>query len=167
MLDLIKELVHASMCGTHQNVALNQLHVLCEAVTKTEEVDRPNSATYSVTTIPHTSPQPKPEVANHYIPVQLSSLSHFIHYQPTETQILSVSLALRQKATSPLGPKRDHAEDFIYLFWDKQHFGMVKIGFTKNLSRRLREWDNGCKHKYLYDPNDGIQVKMKHVYRVE
>ena len=167
VLDLIKELVHASMCGTHQNVALKQLRVLFKDVTKMEEVDRPIIATYSVATIPQTSPQPKPEVANRYTPVQLSSSSHFILYQPTETQNLSISLALRQKASSPLGPKKDHAEGFVYIFWDKQHFGMVKIGYTNNLSRRLREWDNSCKHKHLYHPNDGIQVNMEHVYRVE
>lgn len=57
---------------------------------------------------------------------------------------------------------------FIYLFWDKQHFGKLKIGFTKNIERRLKEWNRRCgrEHSYLnHDNRSGAQ--MPHVHRVE
>ncbi|KAH5336050.1 hypothetical protein HBI23_047670 [Parastagonospora nodorum] len=92
--------------------------------------------------------------------------SSFIPYQPRKTQKLSVSSALHQKAASPLGSK-DYGAGFIYLYWDKEFFGMVKIGYTNNLARRLKEWNQKCKRQNAYHSSTESQVKMPHVYRVE
>jgi hypothetical protein len=98
--------------------------------------------------------------------VRVSFSSCFIPYQPEKTRKLSVSSALYQKAISPLGSK-DYGPGLIYLYWDKEYFGMVKIGYTNNLARRLEEWNTKCKHQNAYHSSTESQVNMPHVHRVE
>jgi hypothetical protein len=98
--------------------------------------------------------------------VRVSFSSCFIPYQPEKTRKLSVSSALHQQAISPLGPK-DYGPGFIYLYWDKKYFGMVKIGYTNNLARRLDQWNTKCKSQNAYHSSTESQVNMPHVHRVE
>jgi hypothetical protein len=98
--------------------------------------------------------------------MRVSFSSCFISYQPETTRKLSVFSALHQKAISPLGSK-DYSPGFIYLYWDKEYFGMVKIGYTNNLARRLKEWNTKCKRQNAYHSCTESQVNMPHVHRVE
>lgn len=98
--------------------------------------------------------------------VHIPCSSSFIQYQPVKTQKLSVSSALHQIAVSPLG-SRDYVAGFIYHYWDKEYFGIVKIGYTNDLDRRLKEWNKQCKHQNTYHSITESQVNMPHVHRVE
>ena len=193
MLGYIEKLVRESTCRKHRNVALQQpeaksrLEQLRELLKDTKEmgeVDRsiftswidvisnPNASIkhiqwiYSITTTPKATPKPKLTLAVYLTPTTVSSSSNFIPYQRKDTRGLSVFSALHNKATSPLG-KKDTEDGFIYLFWDMQHFGKVKIGYTKDLTKRLKQWNRQCNRDHLYHPNDGFQIEMKHVHRVE
>ncbi|KAI2484835.1 T5orf172 multi-domain protein [Pyrenophora tritici-repentis] len=95
-----------------------------------------------------------------------SCSSGFIPYQPKKVQKLSVFSALYEKATSPLGPK-DMDSGFVYLFWDKAYFGIVKIRYTNDLATRLKAWNTDCKRKHYYHSSAEIQVEMPHMQRVE
>jgi len=98
--------------------------------------------------------------------VHIPCSSSFIQYQPVKTRKLSVSSALYQQAVSPLGSK-DYGAGFIYHYWDKEYFGLVKIGHTNNLARRLKEWNKQCKHQNTYHSVTESEVNMPHVHRVE
>ena len=95
-----------------------------------------------------------------------SCSSGFTPYQPKKVRELSVSSALYDKATSPLGPK-DMDSGFVYLFWDKAYFGIVKIGYTNDLATRLKAWNRDCKRQHYYHSSAEIQVEMPHMQRVE
>ncbi|KAI1663530.1 T5orf172 multi-domain protein [Pyrenophora tritici-repentis] len=97
---------------------------------------------------------------------RFSFSSGFMPYQPMKTQTLSISSALYEKAASPLGTK-DLTSGFVYLFWDKAYFGMVKIGNTNDLTKRLADWNRKCKRKHDYHSSAESQVEMPHVHRVE
>jgi hypothetical protein len=92
----------------------------------------------------------------------------FLPYQPKSTRSLSVPDALREELFKPLKPT-DKKEGFIYIFWDKEHFGKLKIGRTVNLERRLKEWDRDCGRQHSYHPaiTRGELPTIPHYSRVE
>jgi hypothetical protein len=95
-------------------------------------------------------------------------LPGFTAYQPKRTKDKSISTALLEEIKKPL---TDSAlkDGFIYVFWDKEHFGKVKIGRTNNLERRLKEWDKACDRTHMYHPasqRDELS-KFPHVNRIE
>ena len=97
-----------------------------------------------------------------------SPLSKFQDYQPKITKNKSISSALLEEITQPLKPSA-LKDGFIYVFWDKEHFGKVKIGRTNNLKRRLEEWNKDCNREHMYHPvsrREGLQM-MPHVSRIE
>jgi hypothetical protein len=97
---------------------------------------------------------------------RVSCSSCFTLYQPVKTRKLSVSSALHQQAISPLGSK-DSDPGFIYIFWDEENFGMVKIGYTNDLTRRLKQWNTKCKRQNSYHSSTESRVNMPHAHRVE
>jgi hypothetical protein len=121
---------------------------------------------YTIATNSKPVSQSKVKAATAQHKVRVSVSPNFTPYEPQKTMNLTVSSALHQKATSPLGA-RDQTPGFIYLFWDKQHFGMVKIGYTKDLTKRLKSWNRDCKREHVYHSSSESQAKMSHVHRVE
>ena len=99
--------------------------------------------------------------------VQIPGSSKFTPFQERKTVLLTVSEALQDQIKKPLGAG-DYKEGFIYIFWDKEHFGRLKIGHTNDLKRRLKDWDRQCNREHSYHPNGGTtRVTMPHVLRVE
>jgi predicted GIY-YIG superfamily endonuclease len=121
---------------------------------------------YTIATNSKPISQSKVKAATAQPKVRVSVSPNFTPYQPQKTMNLTVSSALHQKATSPLGA-RDQTSGFIYLFWDKQYFGMVKIGYTKDLTERLKSWNRDCKREHVYHSSRKSQANMSHVHRVE
>lgn len=90
----------------------------------------------------------------------------FKPYQPKRTQNKSISAALREEIEKPL--RSSPEEGFIYVFWDTEHFGKTKIGRTKNLERRLKQWQK-CNPTHTYHPlsqRDELS-KIPHVVHIE
>ncbi|KAJ4342128.1 hypothetical protein N0V95_007038 [Ascochyta clinopodiicola] len=81
---------------------------------------------------------------------------------------LKIAKALRSKIAEPL-TESDRKNGFIYIFWDQNTFGMVKVGRTNNLERRLKEWNRKCKttHHYHQSSRSGKLLKVPHVQRIE
>lgn len=76
--------------------------------------------------------------------------------------------ALTVQVHKPL-KKEDRKYGFIYMFWDQQTFGMIKIGRTVNLEQRLKNWNTQCKttHQYHQTLKDGEPLEIPHVQRIE
>lgn len=106
---------------------------------------------------PSPSPSPSP-----------LSLTKFTPYHAKSNNGGEVSQALAAKACKPL-TKADRKDGFIYMFWDQQTFGMIKIGRTIDLVQRLKQWNAQCKttHHYHRTPQDGEPLKIPHVKRIE
>ncbi|KAF2629003.1 hypothetical protein BU25DRAFT_324402, partial [Macroventuria anomochaeta] len=96
-----------------------------------------------------------------------SNLPGFLPYKPTRMSDLAIAKAVKKMIAKPL-TATDMKDGFIYIFWDKGTFGMVKIGRTNDLERRLKEW-NRCKstHSYHKSSRDGDLRKVPHVQRIE
>ncbi|MCJ1306102.1 hypothetical protein MMC08_008920 [Hypocenomyce scalaris] len=77
--------------------------------------------------------------------------------------------AILKKALIRTFTPRELHRGFIYVFWAKGTFGMVKIGKTTNIQRRLQDWQNQCKHplELIYPRSLEEAVEVSHVYRVE
>ena len=81
---------------------------------------------------------------------------------------LSGKAILKKALIRTLTP-RELDRGFIYVFWVPGTFGMMKIGKTTNIPRRLQEWQDQCKHRLqlVYPRNLEEAVEVSHVYRVE
>ncbi|KAF2025998.1 DUF1766-domain-containing protein [Setomelanomma holmii] len=95
--------------------------------------------------------------------VPLSYAISFIPYQPKTLANKPVKAALLSEINKPLKPT-DLKPGYIYIFWDFEHFGMVKIGRTKNLQARLKQWNHQCKRTFSYH---GELPRVPHVSRLE
>lgn len=99
---------------------------------------------------------------------ETSYLPKFVSYQPKWSLNRSVTQALLHVIANPLKPT-DLKDGFIYIFWDKEHFGKVKIGRTNDLEHRLEGWNQQCKrtHSYHKATTDGQLARIPHVSRIE
>ena len=171
----LEKLVNAVCCGRHQNVALKQtkagarieklrvfiinlsfasekhastfrawtmaLADLGTPISPLCSVPKPSSTKVSFTTYTAIASVSKDKTP--------SLLPGFIPYTPTPVSDADIVRDLKELITRPLSSK-DLESGFIYIFWDQGSFGMVKIGRTNNLERRLEEWRcfrsgaNGC-----------------------
>jgi hypothetical protein len=109
--------------------------------------------------------QSKVKAATAQLEVRVSVSLNFTTYQPQKTMNLTVSSALHQKATSPLGA-RGQTSGFIYPFWDKQYFGMVKIGYTKDLIKRLKSWNPKAKFFVAVRSSKGSRLGYRLVIKL-
>ncbi|KAJ8111738.1 hypothetical protein OPT61_g5739 [Boeremia exigua] len=91
--------------------------------------------------------------------------SKFIPYRATQSSALAITMALKSQIIAPL-TKHDRKYGFIYMFWNQQSFGMIKIGRTNNLTRRLAEWNRQCKIDHQYC-QQGVFQEIPHVPRIE
>lgn len=58
------------------------------------------------------------------------------------------------------------ADGYIYFYWNRASFGLLKIGCTtRNVGLRLRQWEQKCKH--FADKAYESPGRIKHVARVE
>ncbi|KAF1939305.1 hypothetical protein EJ02DRAFT_457067 [Clathrospora elynae] len=189
----IKELVQAVSCGTHKNTAHSRLAKLQDRVPDLAHASKEQHSTISgwmeaisnpkVSHVKHaekrkdtkqatarsltasTTPTP-PSItksAKQGVNVRVSYAFRFKPYQPKKQAGISVQSALLSVITEPL-KKTDKKDGFIYIFWDVEHFGMVKIGRTKDLEARLEQWNRQCKRTHSYH---GKLPSIPHVSRIE
>ena len=127
---------------------------------------------HTIATDPKPATQPKivlkpvSKVHSVVATTQVSFSSNFIPYQSIKSKKLSVFDAVHEKATAPLGVIAQKP-GFVYLFWDKEYFGMVKIGYTKDLTKRLASWNKECGREHVYHSSTECQVEIPHAHRVE
>ncbi|KAJ4375379.1 hypothetical protein N0V83_002465 [Neocucurbitaria cava] len=135
-----------------------------ELLVKTEPTTRKCRSSNTPKSPTSTSASPKVTTINE--PSEYATA--FSPYQPKKYSNLSVFEALHSVITTPL-KSTDEKNGFIYMFWDKKYFGMVKIGRTVDLQARLDQWNTQCKrtHSYLTVATNGEQDEIPHVSRIE
>ncbi|KAL4982742.1 T5orf172 domain-containing protein [Aspergillus falconensis] len=80
----------------------------------------------------------------------------------------SVSQMLREVLSAPLSKREIGKSGLIYIFWYQGNFGHLKIGLTKDLDQRLRDWEKCGKPLDVHFPLvDDDKRPVQHVYRVE
>ncbi|KAG9189869.1 hypothetical protein G6011_06737 [Alternaria panax] len=121
---------------------------------------------YTSTTIPKPVRPYQPEAPAPVAKTQASSSSSFIPWQSEKSKKMSVFKAVYEKAIAPLGVIAQKP-GFVYLFWDREYFGMVKIGYTNDLTKRLESWNKQCNREHVYHSRTDCQVKIPHAHRVE
>jgi predicted Fe-S protein YdhL (DUF1289 family) len=106
-------------------------------------------------------------VANPTTPSPLP-LSKWTPYHAKQSNDCEMIRALTARASEPL-TEADRKYGFIYMFWDQQTFGMIKVGRTVDLEQRLKQWNAQCKmtHYYHQYSQDGEPSKIPHCQRIE
>ena len=60
----------------------------------------------------------------------------------------------------------ERLDGFLYIYWNRASFGLVKIGCTtRDVDIRLREWEEKCGH--LAEEHYRSQYRVKHIARIE
>jgi hypothetical protein len=97
-------------------------------------------------------------------PVPKIDLPNFIPYKSAPVTDAKIAKDL-EKAMKKNLTDYDLKHGHIYMFWDIGNFGMVKIGRTNNLDRRMSEWSK-CKQTHSYHTSTH-QASVAHVQRIE
>ncbi|CAN9317680.1 unnamed protein product [Alternaria alternata] len=144
------------------------IDAVCDLGTREDHVSEPEPIATNTKPVVQSKPIVRPTVRSpgNRIAVRFSLSSGFLRYEPKKTENLSVFDALYKQAASPLTPKA-FTPGFIYLYWDKAFFGKIKIGYTKDLATRLKQWKKQCNPENAYHSGAESQVEMPHVFRVE
>ncbi|KAJ4313086.1 hypothetical protein N0V94_007120 [Neodidymelliopsis sp. IMI 364377] len=92
----------------------------------------------------------------------------FNPYKAERSDSSSIAEALQSQIVVPLS-ETDKKEGLVYIFWDQQNFGMIKVGRTNDLDKRLEQWSRQCKMTYHYHQSsrNGSLLKVPHVQRIE
>jgi hypothetical protein len=97
-------------------------------------------------------------------PVPKIDLPNFLPYKSAPVTDAKIAKDL-EKAMKKNLSNYDLKHGHIYMFWDIGNFGMVKIGRTNNLDRRMKEWSK-CKQTHSYHTSTH-QASVSHVQRIE
>ncbi|KAF1925656.1 DUF1766-domain-containing protein [Didymella exigua CBS 183.55] len=171
----IERLVRTVMCPLHQTVALRSSTANPRMKQLRELIDTLPLLSKNIVTVFANWLQ---AISNTNIPISLlkaklkepspSRLSKSAPYHRKKTERPSIAEALEEKVNEPLTEK-DKKDGFVYMFWDQQTFGMVKIGRTGDLEKRLKQWDAQCKipHRYHRSSQDGKHLTIHHCQRIE
>ena len=96
-------------------------------------------------------------------------LPYFLPFRSSELARMTVNKNVEQQATKPfdinLDPEKKLGEGFLYVYWNKATFGVLKIGSTNDVGARLTKWEKDCKHgaeEQYRSPR-----KVRHVARLE
>ncbi|PSN69694.1 DUF1766-domain-containing protein [Corynespora cassiicola Philippines] len=94
----------------------------------------------------------------------------WVFWQPKWSRSVSIHDALQKTAQKSL-TKRDLEEGYIYMFWLKGSFGLAKIGYSKNVDQRLKQWTRQCGHQYQLQKSSSagepLRVGVPHARRLE
>lgn len=92
-------------------------------------------------------------------------------FQPHPAALSKVPIQkeLQKYLTRPLAPKDSTQTGFIYVFWYPGGFGHVKIGYAKDIEKRMNEWSKQCGRKpEKYFPSEQADMEpVPHRLRVE
>ena len=70
------------------------------------------------------------------------------------------------RATGRFQQLDERKDGYLYVYWNRASFGLVKIGCTTiDVDQRLQQWEEKCKH--LAEEHYRSSFRIKHVARVE
>ena len=111
-----------------------------------------------------------PNQALHYLP-------EYLPYYPPKFYVRSLRERVLEQVKEPLVVsdsritsgfrELDEWKDrYLYVYWNRASFGLVKIGCTTvDVDRRLKKWEDKCQH--IAEEHYRSPFKVKHVARVE
>lgn len=85
----------------------------------------------------------------------------------------TLSEVIRKVIKKPLEGLECDKQGFIYIFWQPIAFGCVKIGLSKDVDKRMNQWEQSCqKEVTLCFPRSEEEEQLNsqpvpHIYRVE
>ena len=83
-----------------------------------------------------------------------------------EKQVMEPLFTGSPRVTGKFQGLDERKDGFLYVYWDRASFGLVKIGCTtRDVDIRLQEWENQCKH--FAEEHYRSPFRIKHVARVE
>ncbi|KAL4916395.1 T5orf172 domain-containing protein [Aspergillus aurantiobrunneus] len=88
---------------------------------------------------------------------------------PDALSKMTIQQRLQKLLTRPLARKDSTETGLIYVFWYPGAFGHVKIGYTKDIGKRMASWERQCGRKPdKYFPSEKADVEpVPHRLRVE
>jgi len=96
---------------------------------------------------------------------RMSYLPKFLPYSTREATKSSTTDWLKKQISKPLLPS-DLASGWLYVYWNRASFGVVKIGYTtKGVDQRLKGWISKCKHEA--ELHYRSEQKIPHARRLE
>ncbi|KAF4268044.1 hypothetical protein CNMCM8812_001973 [Aspergillus fumigatus] len=117
------------------------------------------------------SPPTSQESIPSNIPQVFTLIQKFAPYVPKACAGLSVSEALEKLLLKPLMKSEIERVGSVYVYWQPGNFGHLKIGFSNDISKRVKEWSAKCrKPMEVYFPKRGSDeehLQVSHVCRVE
>lgn len=103
---------------------------------------------------------------------KVSAVPVFSAYKPHTEYLQKIMDGDRHQALSrilnkPLIEKELDAK-YMYIYWFKDKPDIIKIGVSRDVSRRLRNWEDNCGHKDCEHASDErLKYPIKHAFRVE
>lgn len=77
-------------------------------------------------------------------------LPQFLPYRPFVSAHLTINEIVMRQALNTFkvnpNPQEELGEGYIYVYWNEAAFGVQKIGATKDVTDRLKEWEQTCNH---------------------
>lgn len=187
----LKRLAKFVLCSRHQNVALRQpksrarIDTLQEFIINLSSASEKDALTFRAWTMALTNLSPPisthcnaPKLSLTEVPLETNTtiasnsktsryLPEFLPYKSSCVSDVDIIRDLKELIAKPLS-QADLKSGFIYIFWNQGSFGMVKIGRTNDLERRLKEWKR-CKSTHFYHKasQNGELLKVPYVQRIE
>ncbi|KAI9041806.1 GIY-YIG nuclease family protein [Aspergillus affinis] len=180
----INDLVNSILCSQHASLAGKDWgcwrSILPELKPAPDNVEDPRLPLFYVwiqelqdgvkSLGPFARPEIKAEDGQADTPVNpKATIQKLVPYCPSAQEGRAIEQILRKICTSTSSKTLDQNAGFIYIYWSPEGFGRMKIGYTKDINKRLKEWERTCKRKlYLHFPKEAEKGRpLQHVTRVE
>ncbi|KLJ10318.1 hypothetical protein EMPG_14299 [Blastomyces silverae] len=157
ILQWIEKLIGSSLCTQHKKMATKELNIKYPWFGKSQHAQSTKSGDQLV--------------------AGSSALQNFTPYRPKCQEGISASQRLEHLIMTPFkNNNRNKLEGLIYIYWQPGNFGHLKIGWTKDISKRLQRWESQCGSKLeVYFPKQVAAdeqeqqdiLPIKHISRVE
>lgn len=187
----LEKLAKVVLCGRHQNVALKQpkakarIEALREYIANLPSASEEDALSFRAWTMALANLSPpvptrwsarKPLLTDALLETNTTIASNskitpqlpgFLPYKPTRVSDIDIIKNLKKLIAKPLTPA-DMKSGFIYIFCNQGSFGIVKVGRTNNLERRLKQWKK-CKGTHFYHraSQNGELVEVPYVQRIK
>ncbi|PGH03853.1 hypothetical protein GX51_03841 [Blastomyces parvus] len=185
ILPWIEKLIGSSLCTWHMKLATKELNIKYPWFGKSQHAQSTKSGgqlvagssavkagSIIVTCKSKTMAGPPTAISR-----PISQLQNFTPYRPKRQEGISASQWLERLIKTPFKNKnRNNLEGLIYIYWQPGNFGHLKIGWTKDITKRLQRWENQCGSKLeVYFPKQVAADEqeqqdirpIKHICRVE
>ncbi|BCS19429.1 GIY-YIG nuclease family protein [Aspergillus puulaauensis] len=176
----INEILSLVLCHVHQRVARRQFPRLLEGPSSkhqpgsllvlTRWLGKVFGGDYPIS---HSvdAKYPKTRRAQVNKPLPTGRLAPPQAFQPHQAALSNepIQTELRKYLTRPLAPTDSTKTGFIYVFWYPGGFGHVKIGYAKDIEKRMNEWSKQCgRTPEKYFPSEQTDLEpVPHRFRVE